>query len=143
MLSHEVTSLIKPFLKHHMDNNQHWFWCLNSKTLNYDIWTDDSSVWVTYIALKVTFLISNVPFLFFLVGGGSKLWFVGALLLILFLLEPLVISSFFLKFKSCKSVLRNWLPVMEIMTRFRDALRTWRKWLRDINVEIQGGICKC
>ena len=111
--------------------------------MNYDIWTDDSSVWVTYIALKVTFLISNVPFLFFLVGGASKLWFVGALLLILFLLESLVISSFFLKLKSCKSVLRNWLPVMEIITRFRDALRTWRKWLRDINVEIQGGICKC
>ena len=41
----------------------------NSKTLNYKIWTDDSSVCVTYIALNVTFLISNVPFLLLFFGG--------------------------------------------------------------------------
>ena len=115
----------------------------NSKTLIYKIWTDDSSVCVTYIALNVTFLISNVPFLLLFFGGWSKLWLVGALLLMLFPLESFLIASSFLRLKTSQSVLRNWLPVMEMMTRFRDALRTWRKWLRDINVEIQGGIWKC
>ena len=52
------------------------------------------------------------------------------------------LSPDLLGFTSEIRVALNWLPVIEIMIRLSDALRTWRKWLSDVNVETQDGIYK-
>ena len=83
--------------------------------------------------LKVAFVVL-VLFTFSLISKFSR-----TVLLLLDVLSGLSWVSL-LGLKTSLMVLRNWLPVIEIIIRLHDALRTWRKWFNDIKVEIHGGI---